>query len=204
MLRVSVYSVDHFGRVDIKGYGACRLPTRSGTQTRHIQCFRPVICSEQQGWAERLGTRFLDGAPRYADEQCVLSGDSRYAHLTQSTGSVELQITVIHAGFETHSVLFDPMNPDAAQQSTQSSMCFDCHTTKPLTVQQAETQQALYEEMVRAKTRQLIQEAEQEETQRQQRIDDELRRADEEQQQQQEHLTSDDQQQQQLQSQANG
>jgi hypothetical protein len=196
MLRVSVYSVDAFGRVDVIGYGSCRIPTQSGTQTRTIQCFRPVLCSEESGFAARLGTKFLGGAPRYADEQCVLSGDSRYAHLTQSTGSVQVQLTVVHAGFG-ENIHLDPLSIDAQQNANNSSMCFDCHTTKPLTIQQSNQLQALHDEMVRAQTRQLIAEADEKAHQQRQNINDQLRRADEQQhqQQQQQQLTDENQQQ---------
>ena len=50
-LRLEVYGVDQYGRIEIAGYGTCMVPTTSGTHELKCSTWRPCGSMREQLWS---------------------------------------------------------------------------------------------------------------------------------------------------------
>ena len=92
---IEVWEQDMFGRNQIAGYGTCFIPCVPGMH--HIECVTWV--PEGSMW-DRVSTFFLGGFPMLTRPDVVHRSGDRLELSTISSGSVILDIQVLHNGFK--------------------------------------------------------------------------------------------------------
>jgi hypothetical protein len=102
-LAVTVWATDAFGRADVVGYGATRVPTAPGDHTFEIATWRPEGNFRQELRAAFVGS----GLPQLTDDRTVTDPATSQRHaLTTNTGAaVCVQLSVLHRGFADQGVV---------------------------------------------------------------------------------------------------
>ncbi|XXQ34814.1 B9 domain-containing protein 2 [Plasmodiophora brassicae] len=99
---IELFFLDDDDRIDFAGYGFCYLPARLGRTTLTIATFRP-----RGSLTDDLSAKFVGGYPQYADKTVVMDGAERWRERTVSTGTVQLDINVVHKGFRDDMICTD-------------------------------------------------------------------------------------------------
>ena len=102
---IEIVKVDFHKRTDIIGYGCAYLPSQPGEHNITINCFRPKGSSFEEWQAY-----FLGGYPMYENPKILQSGDSRFGHMTVSTGEVHMNIFVVLKDFH-EAISTGPVDP---------------------------------------------------------------------------------------------
>jgi len=89
-LRLEVYGVDSYGRVELAGYGCCIIPTSAGTHEICCSTWRPCGSLREQFW-----TFFLGGVPRLKHKEVIATPTDRFRLQTEPSGDVLLRLSVL-------------------------------------------------------------------------------------------------------------
>ena len=65
-VRIEVYGVDSYGRIELAGYGCCIIPTAAGTHELRCSTWRP--CGSMR---EQFSSFFLGGGPRLKHKELI-------------------------------------------------------------------------------------------------------------------------------------
>lgn len=99
-IRLEVYGVDRYGRVEIAGYGCCLVPTAAGTHELRCSTWRP--CGSLR---EQFKTFFFGGAPRLKFKELITTPDDRFRLQTEPAGDVLLRLSVLPKDMARYGVL---------------------------------------------------------------------------------------------------
>lgn len=99
-IRLEVYGVDRYGRVEIAGYGCCLVPTAAGTHELRCSTWRP--CGSMR---EQFKTFFFGGAPRLKFKELITTPDDRFRLQTEPAGDVLLRLSVLPKDMARYGVL---------------------------------------------------------------------------------------------------
>lgn len=99
-LRVEVYGVDAYGRIELAGYGCCMVPTAAGTHELRCSTWRP--CGTVR---EQLSSFFLGGGPRLKHKELITSASDRFRLQTEPAGEVLLKLSVLPKDLARYGVL---------------------------------------------------------------------------------------------------
>ncbi len=99
-LRIEVYGVDAYGRVELAGYGCCIIPTSAGTHELRCATWRP--CGSLR---EQFSTFFLGGFPRLKQKEIITAPTDRFRLQTEPAGEVLLKLSVMPKDFARYGVL---------------------------------------------------------------------------------------------------
>ena len=102
-LAVTVWAADVFGRADVVGYGAARVPTTPGEHLLEIATWRP-----EGNFLQELRASFVgSGLPQLTDDRTVTDPFAvpRHALTTTTTAAVAVQLSVLHRGFAEQGVV---------------------------------------------------------------------------------------------------
>lgn len=121
-LRLEVYGVDSYGRVELAGYGCCIIPTSAGTHEICCSTWRPCGSLREQFWSERAPAPrspclksvcfrspltpitcapslrpafFLGGVPRLKHKEVIATPTDRFRLQTEPSGDVLLRLSVL-------------------------------------------------------------------------------------------------------------
>ena len=97
---LEVWTADNEGRYSLGGYGVGVVPFSSGQKTMMIECWRP----KPQGFFKRIAASILGIQPELNFKDMAMSSAERFGQEVESTGSVEIEIGVIHKDFGIHGV----------------------------------------------------------------------------------------------------
>ena len=89
-LRLEVFGVDAYGRLELAGYGCCMVPTTAGMHELRCATWRP--CGSLR---EQLKTFFLGGVPRLKHKEVIASSADRFRLQTEPAGEVLLRLSVL-------------------------------------------------------------------------------------------------------------
>lgn len=89
-LRLEVYGMDQYGRIELAGYGCCIVPTSPGTHELRCPTWRPCGTLREQFW-----TFFLGGTPRLKHTEVISSSADRFRLQTEPAGDVLLRLSVL-------------------------------------------------------------------------------------------------------------
>ena len=101
---MEVWSADSEGRYSIAGYGVGVVPFQAGQTTLEIKCWRP----RPLGWYKWLSAKILGVQPELSFKDTVISSADRFGFECESTGTVEIQVGIIHKDFGIHGVNLQP------------------------------------------------------------------------------------------------
>ena len=99
-LRLEVYGVDVYGRVELAGYGCCIVPTSPGTHELSCPTWRPTGTLREQ-----FSTFFLGGAPRLKQKEVITASTDRFRLQTEPAGEVRLRLSVLPKDMARYGVL---------------------------------------------------------------------------------------------------
>ena len=99
-LRLEVYGVDRYGRIELAGYGCCIVPTSPGTHELRCSTWRPCGTLREQFW-----TFFLGGVPRLTNKELIASPTDRFRLQTEPGGDVLLRLTVLPKDMQRYGVI---------------------------------------------------------------------------------------------------
>jgi len=89
-IRIEVYGVDQYGRIELAGYGCCFVPTTAGTHELRCATWRPCGTMREQFW-----TFFLGGTPRLKHPEVITSSADRFRLQTEPGGEVLIRLSVL-------------------------------------------------------------------------------------------------------------
>ena len=89
-VRIEVYGVDSYGRIELAGYGCCIIPTAAGTHELRCSTWRP--CGSMR---EQFSSFFLGGGPRLKHKELITSPSDRFRLQTEPAGEVLLKLSVL-------------------------------------------------------------------------------------------------------------
>ncbi|XP_065176797.1 B9 domain-containing protein 2-like isoform X1 [Sycon ciliatum] len=94
-IQVEVWSQGLFGQCELSGYGFCHLPTTPGSH--QLQC----VTWKPRGTArDQLSSFFLGGAAQLKDEGTVVNAAQRCQLHTVSSGTVQINVSVLLRNFD--------------------------------------------------------------------------------------------------------
>ena len=99
-LRLEVFGVDRYGRVELAGYGCCIIPTTAGTHEVRCPTWRPCGSLREQFW-----TFFLGGTPTLTHKEVIASSSDRFRLQSEPAGDVLLQLSVLPRDFSKYGVI---------------------------------------------------------------------------------------------------
>lgn len=99
-LRLEVYGVDSYGRVELAGYGCCIVPTSAGTHELRCPTWRP--CGSVR---EQISSFFLGGGLRLKNKGLITAPTDRFRLQTEPAGEVLLQLSVLPKDLARYGVL---------------------------------------------------------------------------------------------------
>lgn len=99
-LRLEVYGVDAYGRVELAGYGCCIVPTSTGTHELRCPTWRPSGTLREQ-----FSTFFLGGGPRLKQKEIITAPSNRFRLQTEPSGDLVLQLSVMSKDLARYGVL---------------------------------------------------------------------------------------------------
>lgn len=99
-LRLEVYGVDAYGRIELAGYGCCIVPTAAGTHEMRCATWRP--CGSMR---EQFSSFFLGGGPRLKHKELITSASDRFRLQTEPAGEVLLKLSVLPKDLARYGVL---------------------------------------------------------------------------------------------------
>ena len=79
-IRIEVYGVDQYGRIELAGYGCCFVPTTAGTHELRCATWRPCGTMREQFWSARPRARL----------ECDALVDYSHSHLPPSLSRLTL------------------------------------------------------------------------------------------------------------------
>eukprot|EP01017_Pseudomicrothorax_dubius_P022368 TRINITY_DN2419_c0_g1_i1.p1 TRINITY_DN2419_c0_g1~~TRINITY_DN2419_c0_g1_i1.p1 ORF type:complete len:179 (-),score=26.83 TRINITY_DN2419_c0_g1_i1:144-680(-) len=92
-LLVEAWEVDMDGRHKVAGYGQMTMPTKGGDYKLNIHCWRP---------APSFSDRLLGTHPELENKDILVSNNSRFPLRTESTGIIQLEISILLKDFDLH------------------------------------------------------------------------------------------------------
>ena len=87
--------MDKHGRNKVAGYTVVNIPFQNGTYMLDGYCWRP-----KPMYSEKI----LGCHPELEFKDILLASQSRYGMPTETTGRIQVQVSVILTGFELHGV----------------------------------------------------------------------------------------------------
>lgn len=93
---IEVWVVDSSKKSTIGGYGVVAIPTQSGFHKIKVDCWRPISTT---------GDKLLGTYPELEFKDVLISSQSRYGLVTETTGTVTLELDVILKDFQLHGVI---------------------------------------------------------------------------------------------------
>ena len=99
-LRIEVYGVDAYGRVELAGYGCCIIPISAGTHELRCATWRP--CGSLR---EQFSTFFLGGFPRLKQKELITAPTDRFRLQTEPSGEVLLKLSIMSKDLARYGVL---------------------------------------------------------------------------------------------------
>ena len=99
-LRLEIYGVDVYGRVELAGYACCIVPTTPGAHELRCSTWRP--CGSLR---EQFATFFLGGGPRLKHKELITAPSDRFRLHTEPAGEVLLKLSVMPKDLERYNVL---------------------------------------------------------------------------------------------------
>mmetsp|Transcript_17717 Transcript_17717/g.34879 ORF Transcript_17717/g.34879 Transcript_17717/m.34879 type:complete len:183 (+) Transcript_17717:123-671(+) len=98
-LVVEVWQEDEYGRNELAGYGVIYVPTSPGEHL--MEC---VIWKPQGSLTERIFNYFLDTTSHLDHKEIVHSSKDRFDLVTESVGSIHIQLEILLRGFRNRGV----------------------------------------------------------------------------------------------------
>lgn len=99
-MRIEVYGVDAYGRIELAGYGCCIVPTTPGTHELRCSTWRP--CGSIR---EQFMTFFLGGGPRLKHKELITTASDRFRLHTEPSGDVTIKLSVLPKDLARYHVL---------------------------------------------------------------------------------------------------
>ena len=99
-LRLEVYGVDSYGRVELAGYGCAIIPTSSGCHELTCATWRP--CGTLR---EQFTSFFLGGGPRLKQKEIITAPNDRFRLQTEPAGDILLKLNVMSKDMARYGVL---------------------------------------------------------------------------------------------------
>ena len=92
---LEVWEVDSYGRNSIAGYSQILMPTKPGDYKLKAECWRP-----RGGFFDRL----IGSYPELIYKDVVITNESRLGFKTETTGTIEMEISIVAKDFQFHGV----------------------------------------------------------------------------------------------------